>query len=369
MPPTAQLNELLQEVQPWLSARDVLRIRRHAAAADQAGWLHPAQQALIHQRGWLRMLAPQASGGAELPLPSVVRLEEALAAADGSVGWVVTLCAGAGWFAGFLQPELAASITGTRRVCLAGSGAPTGHADLENGGYIISGAWDYASGAPMASHFTLNAILRENGQPLLDEHGAPRIRAFVLPAAAVELAPSWQTMGLRATASHSYRVHERWVDASHGFDLTPQGARAAGPLYRYPFRALAFATLAANVSGMALHFLSLSGDIIAARRLSPLSRGVAGRPEVAAYLEREQSAFLAARSAFYGRLDAAWPSPDQARAAALEQTALALVQAARQAVDGVYPYCGLQAANPATAINRVWRDLHTATQHSLLLPI
>ena len=105
-----------------VSGRDVRRIARHAPAADAARFLHPAQQALLHQRGWLTMLAPRSAGGAELPLPQVVRLEEAVAAIDGSMGWVLTLCAGAGWFAGFLEPELAKTIIGTPRACLGGYG-------------------------------------------------------------------------------------------------------------------------------------------------------------------------------------------------------------------------------------------------------
>jgi hypothetical protein len=31
--------------------------------------------------------------------------------------------------------------------------------------------------------------------------------------------------------------------------------------------------------------------------------------------------------------------------------------------------CGLRAADEASDIGRVWRDLHTATQHALLLPL
>ena len=131
-----------------LSERDARRIARHAQAADAARFLHPAQQALLHRRGWLTMLAPRSAGGAEMPLPQVVRLEEAVAAVDGSMGWVLTLCAGAGWFAGFLVPGMAQSIIGTPRVCLGGSGAATGYAEEEGDGYRITGSWDYASGAP-----------------------------------------------------------------------------------------------------------------------------------------------------------------------------------------------------------------------------
>ncbi len=50
----------------------------------------------------------------------------------------------------------------------------------------------------------------------------------------------------------------------------------------------------------------------------------------------------------------------------VSKTSRDLAAKARQLVDELYPYCGLLAADPATEINRVWRDLHTASQHSLL---
>ncbi|MGB9108117.1 MAG: acyl-CoA dehydrogenase, partial [Telluria sp.] len=58
-----------------LPDHDLARIADHAAQADRDGWLHPEQQVLIHERGWLKMLAPRSAGGAELALPDVVRLE------------------------------------------------------------------------------------------------------------------------------------------------------------------------------------------------------------------------------------------------------------------------------------------------------
>lgn len=74
--------------------------------AEALGHLAPAQLALIKRRGWFQLLAPRSLGGMELALPQAVRLEEAIAGADGNCGWVVTLCAGAGCFAGFLPPAL-----------------------------------------------------------------------------------------------------------------------------------------------------------------------------------------------------------------------------------------------------------------------
>jgi alkylation response protein AidB-like acyl-CoA dehydrogenase len=357
-----------------LSAPDIRRIGQFAAAADAAGFLTPVQQALIHRRGWLRMLAPRAAGGAELALPDVVRLEEHIASIDASMGWVVTLCAGAGWFAGFLPTPLARQIIGTRRVCVAGSGAPTGHAELDGRGYRITGCWDYASGAPMATHFTLNAIVRVNGLPILDDSGAACIRAFIVPASHVEVIPSWGSIGLRATASHSYRINDQWIGAENGFAIDAAHARVDGPLYRFPFLSLAFVTLAANVAGIAAHFLLLARPVIARRRHPVSGLQLVDSPALAARLQSADELFESARTLFYQRLERAWQQVKEGRmvtadeSAALHGASLALVNVARQTVDELYPYCGLYAAHRHSDINRVWRDLHTATQHALLLP-
>jgi alkylation response protein AidB-like acyl-CoA dehydrogenase len=296
-----------------LTERDIRRIERHARAADTAGFLHPVQRALLHQRGWLKMLAPRASGGAELPLPQVVRLEEAVAAVDGSMGWVLTLCAGAGWFGGFLAPELARAIIATPRL-------------------------------------------------------------FLVPAAQVRIVPSWGSIGLRASASHSYRIDGEWVGKEYGFAIRPEAATADGPLYRFPFYSLAFVTLAANVAGMAAHFMRLARPCMARRRHAVKGLPLLEVPEVAALLRDKEQAHAAARQRFYAVLDRGWAlvaagtQLDAADMQAIQASSLELVAASRAAVDELYPYCGLYAAHEDSTINRVWRDFHTASQHSLLLP-
>ncbi|MES2263677.1 MAG: acyl-CoA dehydrogenase [Pseudomonadota bacterium] len=357
-----------------LSEADRRRVRRVVAAADLAGVPQPLQRALIHRRGWMRMLAPRAAGGMELALPAVVRLEEEIASLDGSLAWVATLCAGAGWFTGFLPPDLAREIVATPRLCIAGSGAPTGFADRDGDGYRLTGRWDYASGAPMATHFTLNAVLREHGETVVDDAGAARIRAFIVPARHVQIVPTWGSIGLRATASHSYAIDGQWVPSSHGFIIDAACATADGPLYRFPFMSLAFVTLTANLAGMAAHFIDLAQAVIAKRRQAVTGIPLGDVPEVAARLRQARHDLGAARAHFYELLDRAWElvaggeAVCAADALAIQSASLTLVQAARLPVDGLYPYCGLQAAHELSDINRVWRDFHTATQHALLLP-
>lgn len=330
-----------------LSSLDARRLRADAAAADVAATPTPRQLALAQRRGWLRLLAPAAVGGLECPLPEAVRFEEQLAQACGSTAWWVTLCAGAGWFAGFWPGALARQVLGTRRVCVGGSGE-VGEAVAEGGGWRIRGRWSHASGAPWCTHFTLNARL---------ENGA--VRAFVLPAAQVQReAGSWRAYGLRASASEAFSVRGAWVAAEQAFDISPGAATADGPLYRFPFRTLAQATLAANLSGLARAFLAEAEALIA----RPRSRHLLPR------WQQLHSELAMLREGFFAALHAAWAQPDADACDTLGRLALALGRDSLAAAQAAYPWCGLAAADAGTALNRIWRDLHTASQHAIWLP-
>ncbi|TXI63693.1 MAG: acyl-CoA dehydrogenase [Limnohabitans sp.] len=274
-----------------------------AAIADTTGALQADQIDCIHDHDWLKMLAPQALGGAELPLPEVVRLEEAISAIDGSCGWVVTLCAGAGWFTGFLPPALGRQIMATPRVCLAGSGAPTGFADREGEGWRLNGRWTHASGSQIATHFTFNAQLREGGQALLNAQGQPRVQAFVVPASDVRVEPdSWHSIGLRATTSCAFALQDVRVSADHGFVIDTALATAPGPLYRFPFMALAFVTLGACVLGMARHFVVLAEPFV--QRHIPFLDGPSQASQ--ALWQSSHQGLQTSRSGFYAALDQTW---------------------------------------------------------------
>ncbi|NML17956.1 acyl-CoA dehydrogenase [Azohydromonas caseinilytica] len=350
---------------------DIRLLRDAAPEAEALGRLAPVQLELIERRGWWRLLAPRALGGAELALPQAVRLEQAIAEADGSCGWVVTLCAGAGWFAGFLAPALAREVVATPGMCLAGSGAATGVAERTANGWRIEGRWGHATGAPHATHFSFNAVLQQDGRALRDASGAPRVRAFIVPAAGVRVLETWQAIGLRASASHAFEIHGLTVPDSHAFDIDPAAATQPGALYRFPFGALAYATLAANLGGMARSFLRQATPLVLERPVGPAREPLGARPQVRAQLQTVMQTLEAARGHCLALLDAAWDHVERDAGPVdeepLRQASLAWARAAREAVDGVYPLCGLGAADPRTALNRAWRDLHTATQHALLL--
>ena len=78
-------------------------IRNNAAEAEKLIRLHDRQLEVIYRENWFNLFVPKIFGGLELSFPEALRVEEALAWADGSTGWTVTLCSGANWFIGFLD--------------------------------------------------------------------------------------------------------------------------------------------------------------------------------------------------------------------------------------------------------------------------
>ena len=353
-----------------LTAAAVAVIREHAAEAERRGELHPAVLELIYEQQWFRSMVPQRFGGLEWPLPAVVRLEEELAWADGSVGWTVTLCSGAGWFAGFFGLGELDSLFSHPRLCIAGSGMAAGRAErLSGGGYRVTGQWQYASGAGHAMAFTANCVIWADGAPVPGEDGRPLVRPFLFLRKEVQVLDDWRAVGLVATGSHGFVVSELEVPAERCFVIDGAAAADSAPLYRYPFLPLAEATLAINSCGMAWHFLECFAEIFERRKGHLPAAGV---EEASVLFTEARSELVRVREEFYAALDASWVMLTQGTAeagvfAAVSTTSKALAATVRQWVDKLYPFAGLGAAHTESEINRVWRDLHTASQHPLLV--
>jgi alkylation response protein AidB-like acyl-CoA dehydrogenase len=353
-----------------INETDVSSIRSRAAEAEQMGMLHPEQLRVVYKNKWFKLLVPEVYTGLQITLPNLVRLQEAISWTDGSTGWVVTLCSGAGWFCGFISPEIA-DLFDDPRVCLAGSGAAGGTADITDTGYIINGTWKYASGAHHATHITANCIIQKNGEPVLDDRGEPLILPFIFDKKDVHILPAWKYIGMVATGSDAFEIKNLEVATNRQFKIDPLAAIVPEPLYQYPFLQLAEATLAVNLSGIAIHFMDLCEGIFQDKIKQP--RLTDGQKVILIdELDRSKNNMNLARERFFEAVDRSWDAIQNDNTIPDEQlnkvsiTSRRLAQLARETVDKLYPLCGLIAASTETEINRAWRDLHTASQHALL---
>lgn len=340
-----------------MNKEDRQLLSAQVAEAYRKGQLTDAQLNLIHQRKWFRMFVPKSHGGLQYSLPEALRLQEQLAKIDGSLGWTITLCSGAGWFAGFMEPKMATQIFATPGVCIAGSGAPTGRAEKTQSGYKVSGSWRFATGAPHATHFTTNCELWETNRPVLQPDGSTRIVSVVFLKEEVTINQNWRGMGLKATASHSFSVEALDIPEERLFDIGCP--KLDLPIYRYPFQTFAETTLAVTFAGTALRFLELALAVFQDRKTTPA-------------LQNARTALNQVQrrlADFYADVDQHWqlfldnpatPPPD------LSKVCKTLTQTCYQQISGVYPDCGMEGADMNSPLNRCWRDLHTASQHVLV---
>ncbi len=190
----------------------------------------------------------------------------------------------------------------------------------------------------------------------MDERGEPRITSFLFLREEIQLVPNWDSMGLIATASHSFRADKVLLPPERYFEISAAAAILPQPVYRYPFLQFAEATLAVNTLGMGVHFLELCGH--------------AGLP--LPLLTEAADSVNQLKADFYEAVGISWQAhingsniPEDVLAA-VSQASRRLAWGVRSWVSRLYPLAGMQAVHPGSEMNRVFRDLFTASQHALL---
>ncbi len=322
---------------------------------------------MIYKEKWFNLWVPKAYGGMEYALPEGCALLEELAYEDGGLAWTVTLCAGANMFAGFLEPALAERIFTMREVCWGGSGRPSGKAEKTEAGYTLTGAWKYATGAPHLTHFTLNAWLYEDGEPVLDAAGEPVYSSFFVDRDDVLIHYDWDTFGLEVTASHSFSIAGLTVAANRAFDLRPEQRRNNSALYYYPFMSFAACTLAVNYMGMFRKFMELYEKLLFQRSADKKWQAEKGK-ELFMELDQVGQAFEAKKMALYQLINSTWAQLSPA-AEELEQLMFVskeIVGFIREETSRLFPHTGILGAQRENELNIVFRNIFTATQHALL---
>lgn len=305
----------------------------------------------IYEQRWLQTWVPKKYGGLGLSFVNGLKLLKNLAFIDGSLGWMVTLCAGANYFSRNLKPEIATALFKDDFTCFGGSGAIGGTAERVNNQFLINGKWTFATGAPHLSHFTLNAVVTENGKPLLDEKDKELIRSFIIPKHQVEIIPDWKAMGMKATGTFSFTVSNVLVNADHSFIYNEFYTDAV--LDSIPFRIFADLTLLVNYIGMAEHFL------IEAIKIRPIL-DLSGFKNF--LQENENQAYL-----FANNVEALLKNKEEIASdfqTEIHQFSETLVSNLSHKILDLYFQLGIKASHTNEPIQQIFRDFFTATQHA-----
>ena len=305
---------------------------------------------LIEKQNWLNIWVPKQYNGLGIPFSEGLQILQKTAKIDGSLGWFITLCSGANYFSRNLKPTIAHQLFSSQKTCFGGSGMLGGTAEKQNDYYIVNGLWHYATGAPYLTHFTLNAKLIENGNEILDENGEPKFLSFILEKSQVELIPTWKSMGMVATSSHSFEVINQKVHQDYSFIYNE--FYSDDLVEKIPFRVFADLTLLVNYLGMAEHFLEKSLELFSSNLQTEfeilLNESTSQTIDFSIKIEK----LLSKNEVISNELETE-----------IHQFGENITEQITNYIIQLYPHLGIKASKTNEEINQIFRDYFTATQH------
>jgi alkylation response protein AidB-like acyl-CoA dehydrogenase len=289
------------------------QIRAGSDEIERGRRIPPSIAAALKDAGVFGMAMPRAWGGPELDPLTQFRVIEALAMADGSVGWTVMIGCDGGYVTAFLDQDVARTMYPDLLVATGAAGTTTGQAIRVPGGYRVSGRFPFVSGCHHCEWLWLGCIVVENGAPRVNGNGVPETRQCLLRLSQCEILDTWHTTGLRGTGSNDVVVRDEFVEEERTFSFQdPSLVRRLGPLYALPFM------FTAKASAPALGIARRAIDtVIESASGKPARRYTIGEhieaPKVLrddVYVQdavgRAETLLAAARASFFGLMGDLW---------------------------------------------------------------
>lgn len=367
-----------QTTHPILEAARSLapQIRAAANAIEQGRRLTPEIVQAMKAAGIFGMTMPREWGGPELDPLTQIRVLEALAEADGSVGWCAMINSDGGYYSAFLDDGVAREMYRDREAPTGSSLVFSGRADRVDGGYRVKGRWPFVSGCQHSDWIAGTCLVYENDAPKMITPEIQERRVCFVPAGEAEVLDTWNTTGLRGSGSHDIAINDVFVpnERSTAFPFRPQ---RSGPLYAWPM--MFVYNLPGVTLGIARNAINLFADL-AARKATTISNSV-GRPVMLrdeAYAQqaiaRAEVLVGSARTYVFDRIGDIWRTLVAGERLSLKQRALYRLammhahEACLEAVQGLYKVVGGSAVYSSGPFDRPLRDLLTINQHTVNSP-
>ena len=167
----------------------------------------------LQDAGVLRMLTPRLWGGLGFELAEYQDMCRRLAHGCGSTAWVAGYLVQHAWMLARWPLDVQRAIfEADPDAKLASSNAGGGELTPTAGGYRLSGRWAFVSGVMHADHVFVGV------------HDGNELVQALLTVDQVEIVDTWQTAGLRGTASNDIRIDDAFVPADHVLPWRELGA-------------------------------------------------------------------------------------------------------------------------------------------------
>lgn len=356
------------------TARDFApRIRLVYEQIEADRRLPPILVNALAEAGFFRLLVPRTMGGLETDLPTILEIFEEMAKVDGSVGWCTMIGATGGLVSAYLHADIAQTIYGSDpRVITGGALAPTGKAVAVNGGYRVTGRWQFNSGCQHCAWLMGTCLIYDGDIQRKGTHGEPVATMMLFPATDATIIDTWAVSGLRGSGSHDIVVNDIFVPDGYHASLTSDHPYQKGPLYRFPTFGLLAVSVASVALGMARGAIDTLKELAPKKRLTTTRKRMAEREVVQMQVAQAEGLLRSGRAFLFDTVQQVWDDVVAHNAPTLEQRALlrlAATQAATQAaqaIDLMYTAAGASAIWANNPLQRHFRDVHVVTQHAIL---
>jgi alkylation response protein AidB-like acyl-CoA dehydrogenase len=343
------------------------------ASADQAERDRQLPQPLVDGligAGLFRALVPRSLGGAEADAETLVQMLEEVSKVDGSTGWCVMAATTAGMYAGYLEESVAREVFGDPASNAALVVRPAHRAVAVDGGYRVSGRWQFASGCTHATTLIGHALIYDGDVPHLAASGTPDGRRMFFRRADCRIVDTWDVTGLCGTGSHEFVVEDVFVPDARTLPPHMKWDPSAQPgtLYQFGLGIVpaSFAAVALGVARGAIDaFLELAA--VKARRGGggqirddPVDQLQVGRAE--ASLRSVRAFLLETIREVWAEVAANGPTTDAQQAILVLASAHAVAVSA-EVVNLMWRAAGASAIFRQSALERRFRDIHVITQN------
>ena len=328
----------------------------------------------ISAAGLFRLWLPKELGGFNIEPPIALKIIEAMARIDGSAGWCLGPGNVSGLFAAYLPERAAREVyQGDWLMNGAGSLAGAGRAVPVDAGYSLSGRWSFCTNSPGCRWYLGIFTVMNGEEPRKLSNGAPDFRFFYFPADKTEVINTWDTGGLRGTASHDLLLKEAIVGEDFGFAM---GAKPwpAAPMYAAGSKLwsqTAFAVVTLGIAKAAVDALTeIAKERIPTMGTAPLRE----KPVLRDELGRADAALRAAESFFENTVAHcsdklnALETLNESEIARLGQSCSLLADTSRQVVQTMYRLGGGASVYRSCPLDRCLRDVQVAAQHAAIGP-
>lgn len=352
-----------------------------AVEDERLGRLSDRTAELLRASGVVRLLQPTKFGGHGAHPREFAEAVMAIAGHNGSAGWVAGVVGVHPWELALFGDEVMSEVWGDDPdTWIASPFSPSGVAEPVEGGYLLSGHWQFSSGTDHCQWLFLGAILGDGsqaGRPALP----PQVLHVVVPRSDYDIIDdSWDVIGLSGTGSKDIVIDKVFVPAHRAQDTVSIFAGTAADeaglddaVYKLPFTVTFPLGITAAVIGMAQGALELH-TALQRDRVSAIGHAIRDDPYTAYFTAQSAAEIDASRLQLLDGVCWAFEQVSRGEAITFADRARIRRNQARcawravTALDEIFARSGGNAIRRTTPMQRHWRDAHVGLQHMIHSP-